>query len=184
VSEFSQPSSTWLALTEICLHRAWSCVKHLRVVVTRGAGRWTNRDAAGRRRPLHRALAQEGPQAPAALLAQHGVPLLVMHAEVELGCVKSVYWDEGVLPPARAAQVSPLLACIGSPCLRNCLHGASIGWRHRRGGAPTPQGAVRAHAQGLRGARRPRSRVVPALLRHASVGRPSGWTEIHLRFGC
>eukprot|EP01047_Picozoa_sp_COSAG01_P118058 COSAG01_NODE_46723_length_397_cov_1.345638_1_plen_43_part_01 len=42
-------------------------------------------------------LAQEGPQGPAALLAQHGVPLLVMHAEVELGCAKSVYWDEGVL---------------------------------------------------------------------------------------
>jgi hypothetical protein len=29
--------------------------------------------------------------------------------------------------------VSPLLACIGSPCLRNCLHGASIGWRRDRG---------------------------------------------------
>jgi hypothetical protein len=31
-------------------------------------------------------------------------------------------------PPWQAmATVSPLLACIGSPCLRHCVHGASIG---------------------------------------------------------
>jgi hypothetical protein len=28
---------------------------------------------------------------------------------------------------AAAAAVSPLLACIGSPCLRHSVHGASIG---------------------------------------------------------
>jgi hypothetical protein len=26
-----------------------------------------------------------------------------------------------------AAAVSPFLACIGSPCIRHCVHGASIG---------------------------------------------------------
>jgi hypothetical protein len=31
------------------------------------------------------------------------------------------------LPAAAAAAVSPFLACIGSPWLRHCVHGASIG---------------------------------------------------------
>eukprot|EP01047_Picozoa_sp_COSAG01_P090331 COSAG01_NODE_22207_length_867_cov_0.690104_1_plen_166_part_00 len=34
---------------------------------------------------------------------------------------------------AAAAKVSHLCACIGSPCLRQCVHGASIGGRGRAG---------------------------------------------------
>jgi hypothetical protein len=33
-----------------------------------------------------------------------------------------------------AAAVSHSCACIGSPCLRHCVHGASIGGQRRRGG--------------------------------------------------
>jgi hypothetical protein len=36
----------------------------------------------------------------------------------------------------KAARVSPFFAWIGSPCLRHCVHGASIGggrWRAERG---------------------------------------------------
>eukprot|EP01047_Picozoa_sp_COSAG01_P019109 COSAG01_NODE_1053_length_11913_cov_4.198307_6_plen_79_part_00 len=34
-----------------------------------------------------------------------------------------------------AAAVSRSCACIGSPCLRRCVHGASIGGRRGGGGA-------------------------------------------------
>jgi hypothetical protein len=34
---------------------------------------------------------------------------------------------KGVAGPGKVTTVSPFLACIGSPCLRYCGHGASIG---------------------------------------------------------
>jgi hypothetical protein len=42
-------------------------------------------------------------------------------------------------PVTAAAVVSPFLACIGSPCLRHCVHGASIGG----GGGPRAPGGHR-----------------------------------------
>jgi hypothetical protein len=42
----------------------------------------------------------------------------------------------GAPPSAAAAAVSRSCACIGSPCLRHCGHGASIGGIHRHGRGP------------------------------------------------
>jgi hypothetical protein len=44
---------------------------------------------------------------------------------------------------AAAAAVSPFLAWIGSPCLRHCVHGASIGGGGARPAQPPPPPSLR-----------------------------------------
>jgi hypothetical protein len=62
----------------------------------------------------------------------------------------------GLLPVCRAhsprLMVSPFLAWIGSPCLRHCVHGASIGGRGARPRAARVRAlrAGEAHRQGVR----------------------------------
>jgi hypothetical protein len=45
-----------------------------------------------------------------------------------------------------AAVVSPFLASIGSPCLRSCVHGASIGGGGGGGLGVLPEGEIAAPA--------------------------------------
>eukprot|EP01052_Picozoa_sp_SAG31_P001621 SAG31_NODE_55_length_29938_cov_9.154027_11_plen_505_part_00 len=94
------------APSEIAYGLGWRKAANLHALcLLSGAGtHWTigpgwSRTPAGvdaarqRRRPFHRALTNE-PGQPRSLLEKHGVPLLVMNAEHEIGCAKGIYWEE------------------------------------------------------------------------------------------
>jgi hypothetical protein len=50
------------------------------------------------------------------------------------GCERSPRLAAAQTPSAAVVAVSHLYACIGSPCLRHCVHGASIGAAGQQGG--------------------------------------------------